>query len=81
MKIDIFIFVMLLTTIFASAEMMDCRCDCGSSITKQEQVPLKDGLKVALVVLIVLLVIFGLVLGFSRLKKDKDDEDEGENYY
>ncbi|MFH1682835.1 MAG: hypothetical protein ABIA37_03485 [Candidatus Woesearchaeota archaeon] len=48
---------------------------------------LRNGLEIALIVLVALLVIVGLILGFSRLRKDKEDEetlgDEGEDktYY
>lgn len=48
---------------------------------------LRNGLEIALIVLVALLVIIGLILGFSRMRKDKDDEealgDEGEDktYY
>ena len=40
---------------------------------------LRNGLEVALIVLVVLLVIVGLIIGFSRLKQD--DEDEEQTYY
>lgn len=42
---------------------------------------LRNGLEVALVVLVAVLVIIGLVLGFSRLKKDELEEGEEKTYY
>jgi len=41
---------------------------------------LRNGLEVALIVLVVLLVIVGLVIGFSRLRKD-DNKEESTTYY
>lgn len=43
----------------------------------------KKGLEIALVVLVALLVILGLIIGFSKLKNDDDDLDseETETYY
>jgi hypothetical protein len=42
----------------------------------------KKGLEIALVVLVALLVILGLIIGFSKLKNDEDDSDtETETYY
>lgn len=42
----------------------------------------KKGLEIALVVLVALLVILGLIIGFSKLKNDEDDADsETETYY
>ena len=38
---------------------------------------LRNGLEIALIVLVVLLVLMGLVIGFGRLRKD----DEGEEKY
>ena len=79
MKIAIFIFVMLLTTVFASAELMDCRCDCSqSSVAIKNQDTFRRGLEISLITLAVLLVILGLFVGYSRFKKHND---EGENYY
>ena len=49
----------------------------GTSADK-ESVSLRNGLEIALVVLVVLLVLVGLVIGFSRLRKDNDGE---EKYY
>src|SRR3989344_2248652 len=43
-------------------------------------VSLRNGLEIALIVLVVLLVIIGLIVGFSRLKKDRN-EDEEQTYY
>ncbi|HIH11064.1 TPA: hypothetical protein HA241_02660 [Candidatus Woesearchaeota archaeon] len=40
---------------------------------------LRNGLEIALIVLVVLLVIIGLIVGFSRLRKDGDEE--GQTYY
>ena len=40
---------------------------------------LRNGLEIALIVLVVLLVIIFLIVGFSRLRKD--DEDEEQTYY
>ncbi|HLC52174.1 MAG TPA: hypothetical protein VJI98_02925 [Candidatus Nanoarchaeia archaeon] len=44
----------------------------------KDPVSLRNGLEIALIVLVVLLVIIGLIVGFSRLRKD-DDEDQ--TYY
>ncbi len=42
----------------------------------------KKGLEIALVVLVALLVILGLIIGFSKLKnEDDDDSEETETYY
>mgnify|MGYP001611850189 CR=1 FL=1 len=49
----------------------------GTSANK-ESANLRNGLEIALVVLVVLLVLVGLVIGFSRLRKDNDGE---EKYY
>ncbi len=40
---------------------------------------LRNGLEVALIVLVVLLVIVGLIIGFSRLRQDEEDEEQ--TYY
>jgi uncharacterized membrane protein len=39
---------------------------------------LRNGLEIALIVLVVLLVIIGLIVGFSRLRRDEDEE---QTYY
>jgi len=54
-----------------------------TDVTAKPGMSLKSGLEIALIVLVVILVIVGLVLGFSRLKKDEDVEEEGEDktYY
>jgi len=39
---------------------------------------LRGGLEIALIVLVVLLVIIGLIVGFSRLRKDDEEE---QTYY
>ena len=44
-----------------------------------DQFNLRNGLEIALIVLVVLLVIVGLIVGFSRLRKD--DEEEDQTYY
>lgn len=44
-----------------------------------ESLSLRNGLEIALIVLVVLLVVMGLVIGFSRLRKDDDGEDQ--TYY
>ena len=43
----------------------------------------KNGLQIALVVLVVLLVIFGLIVGFSKLKGNEGEESEdlSKTYY
>ncbi len=43
-----------------------------------ESTSLRNGLEIALIVLVVLLVIVGLIIGFSRLKQD--DEEDLSNY-
>jgi uncharacterized membrane protein len=40
---------------------------------------LRNGLEIALIVLVVLLVVIGLIIGFSRLRRDEDEEDK--TYY
>ena len=50
----------------------------GSSSSGVGGVSLRNGLEIALVVLVVLLVIVGLIIGFSRLRKDEDEE---QTYY
>ncbi|NQV91302.1 hypothetical protein HQ489_02410, partial [Candidatus Woesearchaeota archaeon] len=42
-------------------------------------VSLRNGLELALIVLVVLLVLIGLIIGFSRLRKDDDEEEQ--TYY
>ncbi len=42
-------------------------------------VNLRNGLEIALIVLVVLLVLIGLIIGFSRLRKDDDEEEQ--TYY
>ncbi len=39
-----------------------------------ESISLRNGLEIALIVLVVLLIIIGLIVGFSRLRKDDDEE-------
>lgn len=48
------------------------------SDNKEDPVSLRNGLEIALIVLVVLLVIIGLIVGFSRLRKE-DEEDQ--TYY
>lgn len=54
-----------------------------TDVTAKKGLGMKEGLEIALIVLVVVLVIIGLILGFSRLKKDEDLEEEGEDktYY
>ena len=83
MKIKIIsLMIILLLVSTTTAELLDCKCDCNQPIEKKEPqtAELKDSLQVALIVLVVLLVIFGLIIGFSRLNK-KDNEDDEETYY
>lgn len=47
------------------------------SATNWEKI--KDGLEVGLIVLVVLLVLLGLIVGFNKLRGDKNDEDQ--TYY
>ena len=43
---------------------------------------IKKALEIGLVVLVILLVVIGLIIGFSRLKgRDDEDEDEDKTYY
>ena len=51
----------------------------GKEAAATESVSLRNGLEIALIVLVVLLVVMGLVIGFSRLRKDDDGEDQ--TYY
>ena len=48
-------------------------------VAGEDGVSLRNGLELALIVLVVLLVLIGLIIGFSRLRKD--DEDEEQTYY
>ncbi len=50
----------------------------GSAAQPAGSVSLRNGLEIALIVLVVLLVIVGLIIGFSRLKKD---DNEQQTYY
>ena len=43
-----------------------------------EDFNLRNGLELALIVLVVLLVVIGLIIGFTRLRKDDDDD---QTYY
>ncbi len=45
----------------------------------QRNTDLRSGLEIALIVLVVLLVIIGLIFGFSRLRKDNEGEEQ--TYY
>ena len=40
---------------------------------------IRNGLEIALIVLVVLLVVIGLIVGFSRLRKDEEEEEQ--TYY
>ncbi len=44
-------------------------------------VDLKRALEIGLIVLVVILVILGLIIGFSKLKGSDEDKGEGESYY
>jgi uncharacterized membrane protein len=50
----------------------------ASKSSAAEPISLRNGLEIALIVLVVLLVIIGLIVGFSRLRRD---EDEDQTYY
>ncbi len=43
-------------------------------VAGSNNVDLRNGLEIALIVLVVLLVIIGLIVGFSRLRRSEDDE-------
>ncbi len=64
----------VLQTIALKADVVAGSAAAGSGVS------LRNGLEIALIVLVVLLVIIGLIVGFSRLKKDRN-EDEEQTYY
>lgn len=45
-----------------------------SSAVQQQNYSLRSGLEIALIVLVVLLVIVGLIIGFTRLRKDGEED-------
>lgn len=51
----------------------------GVSVDNATSFSLRNGLEIALIVLVVLLVVIGLIVGFSRLRKDEEDEEQ--TYY
>lgn len=51
--------------------------EAGATVS-EEGVSLRNGLEIALIVLVVLLVIVGLIVGFSRLRGNEDEE---QTYY
>lgn len=55
----------------------------GANVVPQDGTSfnLRNGLEIALIVLVVVLVLVGLILGFSRLKKDDLEEGEEKTYY
>ena len=63
----------LLETVVLKTNVVD---NGGSAV---DNFSLRNGLEIALIVLVVLLVIIGLIIGFSRLRKD--DEGEEQTYY
>ena len=58
-----------LETIALKANVMQ-----NNAASAGKDLSLRNGLEIALIVLVVLLVIIGLIVGFSRLRKDEDDE-------
>ncbi len=52
--------------------------DANEDVASEEGVSLRNGLEIALIVLVVLLVIVGLIIGFSRLRGNEDEE---QTYY
>lgn len=52
--------------------------EAGEEVVSEEGVSLRNGLEIALIVLVVLLVIVGLIIGFSRLRGNEDEE---QTYY
>ena len=52
--------------------------EAGENVASEEGVSLRNGLEIALIVLVVLLVIVGLIIGFSRLRGNEDEE---QTYY
>ena len=59
-------------------ETVTLTADVASSGVANGNVDLRNGLEIALIVLVVVLVIFGLIVGFSRLRKDEEDD---QTYY
>ena len=60
----------VLETVTLSANVVDAKANS----TGKDSVSLRNGLEIALIVLVVLLVIIGLIVGFSRLRKDDEDD-------
>ena len=50
-----------------------------ANVTEGPGNSLRNGLEIALIVLVVLLVIIGLIIGFARLRKDNEEEEQ--TYY
>lgn len=50
----------------------------GEPVSTGSDLSLRNGLELALIILVVLLVVLGLIIGFVRLRKDEEDE---QTYY
>jgi len=61
-------------------ETVALRANVVPSAGKAGNVSLRNGFEIAAIVLVVLIVIIGLIIGFSRLRKD-DAEEEEQTYY
>ena len=60
-------------------ETVALKANVVASAVPVDGISLRNGLEIALIVLVVLLVVIGLIIGFSRLRKDEEGEDK--TYY
>ena len=60
-------------------ETVALKANVVASAVPVDGISLRNGLEIALIVLVVLLVVIGLIVGFSRLRKDEEGEDK--TYY
>lgn len=63
----------VLQTVTLNANVVQAQAAASGNLS------LRNGLEIALIVLVVLLVIVGLIIGFTRLRKDEDEEEQ--TYY
>lgn len=65
-------------TIKSGSETLETVALRASVVAGSDNFNLRNGLEIALIVLVVLLVVIGLIVGFSRLKRDDEEE---QTYY